>query len=136
MLFLNTRSLFQCFKFSPPDVSHFDQNCQLLFFLSKYFQRLSGGNLEHIQCFCFFNFTNPDTEPQHFGLTSVSRVNPGNTKSMEKETHLWFLSFKVLSKVEWRKPGAYSLFPFLQFYQPRHQTPTLWVNLGVRSESG
>jgi len=27
MLFLDTGSLFQCFKFSPPDVSHFDQNC-------------------------------------------------------------------------------------------------------------
>ena len=29
MLFLDTQSLFQCFKFSPPDASHFDRNCQL-----------------------------------------------------------------------------------------------------------
>ena len=28
MLFLDTRSLFQYFRFSPPNVSHLDRNCQ------------------------------------------------------------------------------------------------------------
>ena len=50
----------------------------------SFFRRLSGGNLEHIQRFRFFNFT----KSQHFGLTSVSGQNPGNTKLVEKETHL------------------------------------------------
>ena len=45
MLFLDTRSLFQCFKFSPPDVGHFDRNCQLgFFFYLQLLVMLSGAD--------------------------------------------------------------------------------------------
>ena len=36
ILFLDARSLFQCFKFPPPGVSHFNQNCQFAMHKIKY----------------------------------------------------------------------------------------------------
>jgi len=81
-----------------------------------------------------FLYTEVTPKPDTGFKTCVQNLNPALEVGLTWGFVNWFLSFKILSKVEWGKPGPFLCYRFFNFTNP--DTKPQHFDNSVRIETG